>query len=171
VEIHLVPVPITGKGKVRMDRLSGLVPAVLFRLAAAITAYRGVITGSATGSPPPEVLHQLRIQCKTFRYTTAMLRPLLGQPADDLIRAFKRLQDLLGAIHDHDLLIWALSQGVKAAPMGSSIDAALLSVRQKRDSLIEEFLAVWNEMDAAWFARWIGKSIMAAYPPDTEKDG
>jgi len=158
LEVQLAPVPISEKGKVRMDRLGSVASAVLFRLAAAITAYRGVITRT-TGHPSPEILHQLRIQCKAFRYTAAMLRPLLRQQADDMIRAFKQLQDLLGAIHDQDFLILTLSQMKRAAWIDESVDAALLSVHQKRQALLEEFLAFWDRMDEAWFNRQIGASI------------
>lgn len=171
VEILLAPVPISEKGRVRMDRLGSVAPAVLFRLAAAITAYRGVITRSAGGATPPEILHQLRIQCKTFRYTTAMLRPLLGQPADDMIRAFKQLQDLLGAIHDQDFLILTLSRMERAASMDSAIDAALESVQQKRQALLEDFLAVWDSMDEAWFTRRIGASILEGCSQETANGG
>lgn len=159
-EIHLAPVPISDKGQVRMDCLGSVAPAVLFRLAAAITAYRGVITHSAGDTPPPEILHQLRIQCKAFRYTAAMLRPLLGQPAEDMIRAFKQLQDLLGTIHDQDFLVLTLSRMEKAASMDEPIDAALDSVQQKRQVLLEEFLTLWDNMDEAWFTRQIGASIL-----------
>ena len=51
---------------------------------------------------PPSVsaLHALRIDCKALRYSLEPVEHMLGEEASELIQHLKRLQDLLGDLHD-----------------------------------------------------------------------
>jgi CHAD domain-containing protein len=49
-----------------------------------------------------EELHDMRIAAKRLRYVLEMAEPVLGKPARDGARDAKKLQDVLGEIHDCD---------------------------------------------------------------------
>lgn len=49
-----------------------------------------------------EELHDMRIAAKRLRYVLEMSEPVLGEPAKAGARRAKKLQDLLGEIHDCD---------------------------------------------------------------------
>jgi CHAD domain-containing protein len=50
--------------------------------------------------PPDEVLHALRIRGKKLRYAAELAAPSGGKPVKQLVRATKRLQDVLGEHQD-----------------------------------------------------------------------
>ncbi len=52
-----------------------------------------------------EALHDMRIAAKRLRYVLETTRPAFGRPAADGARAARRLQDLLGEIHDCDVML------------------------------------------------------------------
>ena len=49
-----------------------------------------------------EDLHDMRIAAKRLRYVLEMSEPVLGAPASKAAKQCKKLQDLLGEIHDCD---------------------------------------------------------------------
>ena len=53
----------------------------------------------------PERLHQVRIAVKKLRYALEIVRDLSGSRAEARIRILKRSQDLLGRMHDLEVLI------------------------------------------------------------------
>jgi CHAD domain-containing protein len=75
-----------------------VVPAMLIKRYTRIRAFEPLF---ATGELlPAATLHQLRLQCKRFRYTLEFAQPLLGTAGEQLILALKALQDQLGALND-----------------------------------------------------------------------
>ena len=52
-----------------------------------------------------EALHDMRIAAKRLRYVLELTEPVFGEPAKDGARAARRLQDLLGEIHDCDEML------------------------------------------------------------------
>jgi CHAD domain-containing protein len=62
----------------------------------------------------PERLHQVRIAVKKLRYALEIVRDLSGSRAEARIRALKQSQDLLGRMHDIEVLI-ARTRGLQAA--------------------------------------------------------
>ena len=62
----------------------------------------------------PDRLHQVRIAVKKLRYALEMVRDLSGSRAEARIRVLKRSQDLLGRMHDLEVLI-ARTRGLQAA--------------------------------------------------------
>lgn len=62
----------------------------------------------------PERLHQVRIAVKKLRYALEIARELSGSRAVARIRALKRAQDLLGRLHDLEVLI-ARTRGIQAS--------------------------------------------------------
>jgi CHAD domain-containing protein len=60
---------------------------------------------NAAGIYLPDRLHQVRIAVKKLRYTLEIARDLSGSRATARIRRLKRVQDLLGRMHDLEMLI------------------------------------------------------------------
>jgi hypothetical protein len=52
-----------------------------------------------------EDLHDMRIAAKRLRYVLELTAPVFGEPADEGAKRAKKLQDLLGEIHDCDVTI------------------------------------------------------------------
>jgi hypothetical protein len=52
-----------------------------------------------------EALHDMRISAKRLRYTLELFRPQFGKAGDRQIERVKKLQELLGTLHDHDVRI------------------------------------------------------------------
>ena len=51
-----------------------------------------------------ETLHDMRIAAKRLRYVLELTEPALGRPAADGARTARKIQDLLGEIHDCDVM-------------------------------------------------------------------
>jgi CHAD domain-containing protein len=52
-----------------------------------------------------EDLHDMRIAAKRLRYVLELTAPVFGEPAEQAAKRAKKLQDLLGEIHDCDVTI------------------------------------------------------------------
>lgn len=128
---------------------------------------------------PREVtaLHNMRIAAKRLRYVLELTAPALGSAAEAGARAAKRLQDLLGEIHDCDEAIPVVERHVerlraedvatvreRAGGDQDDLDAALVAdaphrrryrglaaldtyLRARRDVLYERFIAEWSDLD------------------------
>ena len=69
---------------------------------------------NASGIYLPDRLHEVRIAIKKLRYAMELTRELSGSRAVARIRALKKAQDLLGRMHDLEVLI-AHTRGVQGA--------------------------------------------------------
>lgn len=49
-------------------------------------------------------LHRMRIAAKRLRYTLELFEPVVGKSLSEAIEAMKEVQELLGSIHDLDVL-------------------------------------------------------------------
>ena len=76
----------------------------------------------------PERLHDVRISLKKLRYAVELSHEVTGRRADADIRTLKRGQDLLGRMHDLQVLIDR--------------------VRQLQASLAPPNVAIWRDLDA-----------------------
>jgi CHAD domain-containing protein len=81
-----------------------------------------------------EAQHDLRIAAKRLRYVLEIFASCLGGEAKAARDAAKRLQSVLGDLHDCDLML------VKVEQIGSV--AAVL--RGRRARLFEEFVELWQ---------------------------
>lgn len=100
---------------VRLDELRGL-------------ADRALAPGAG------EAQHDMRIAAKRLRYVLEIFASCLGEEADEARRAAKRLQAILGDLHDCDLML------IRVEQIGSV--AALL--RERRERLFHEFVELWQ---------------------------
>jgi CHAD domain-containing protein len=75
---------------------------------------------NAAGIYLPDRLHDVRIAVKKLRYAMELVRDLSGSRAMAAIRTLKEAQDLLGRMHDLEILI-ARTRAVQGSPIGTNL--------------------------------------------------
>ncbi len=75
---------------------------------------------NAAGIYLPDRLHEVRIAVKKLRYAMELARELSGSRAMAAIRTLKQAQDLLGRMHDLEVLI-ARTRAVQGSPSGTNL--------------------------------------------------
>ena len=128
--------------------------AILRRLQAVLAA-AATIRGPQSGAE----LHATRIAVKRLRYTLQAFAPLYADTLNEAIRTARRLQDVLGNLHDCDVWVEALPQFLKeekartlayfgdAEPFEALVPGvmALRDQRQhRRGKYYEQFEALWR---------------------------
>jgi CHAD domain-containing protein len=88
----------------RGPRDPGRAAAAMARAARRADGLRAAIDNAA-GIYLPDRLHQVRIAVKKLRYALELARDLSGSRAIARIRTLKRVQELLGRMHDLEMLI------------------------------------------------------------------
>jgi CHAD domain-containing protein len=101
----------------RLDELRALAPAALEPSAA--TAQ-----------------HDLRIAAKRLRYVLEIAGPCFGPEAPAVRDAAKRLQGVLGEIHDCDVML----------PRAEGIESLCALLRTRRELLFRQFSDYWREV-------------------------
>jgi hypothetical protein len=134
--------------------------------------------GSKALDPSDEkALHDTRIAAKRLRYVLEMHTPLFGEPAARAAKQARKLQDLLGEIHDCDELLPVVRRHVermraddtaavraKAGGLAEDLDPELLReaphrahyrglevldvyTRTRREVLYARFLREWRRLE------------------------
>lgn len=85
-------------------------------------------------SHPPPAVHRLRIACRRARYLCEFFAPILGKDTADLALKLKAMQDVLGDIHDLDVLTAELEREHVAVP-----PALVKSLAKRRTRLLRRF--------------------------------
>ncbi|MER7010998.1 CHAD domain-containing protein [Saccharopolyspora sp. NPDC000359] len=107
--------------------------------------------------PADQQLHALRIRGKRVRYTAELAQPVLGRPAQQLIRAARHFQDVLGEHQDACVAeerVRALLSG-----LGHGVDAAVAFVAGR---LVERERTRRAERRAQWVPAWEALAEAAA---------
>lgn len=84
-------------GGPRPQRVSQVLPGILYKDMGAVWSFEGQIGGVET---PLATFHALRKACKGLRYTLEFFEGVLGAGAKPLIKTVKKLQDHLGDLQD-----------------------------------------------------------------------
>lgn len=85
-------------------------------------------------SHPPPAVHRLRIACRRARYLCEFFAPILGKETAALALKLKTMQDVLGDIHDLDVLTAELEREHIAVP-----PALVKSLVKRRARLLRQF--------------------------------
>ena len=129
-----------------------------------------------------DALHDMRIAAKRLRYVLEMSEPVLGQPAKTGAKQARRIQDLLGEIHDCDEAVPRVLAHVKqlraedtdavaaaAGPRAKDVEPVALRkaphrrryaglesyvayLRARREVLHGEFVRYWRRLEGRHFA-------------------
>lgn len=86
--------------------------------------------------------HDMRIAAKRLRYVLEIVGPCFGPEAGAAREAARRLQDVLGEIHDCDVML----------PRAWGIESMRVNLRERRERRFEEFAGLWRETTPAWAA-------------------
>jgi CHAD domain-containing protein len=94
-------------------------------------------------------LHRMRIAAKKLRYTLEIFRPWhKGKHFDGYIRASRDIQDILGDVHELDLLIEVLFGFLKGPDKGLKGAAAYLTreCAGLRKGVYDKFVSLWKNL-------------------------
>jgi CHAD domain-containing protein len=78
--------------------------------------------------------HDMRIAAKRLRYALEIVGPCIGEEARAARDAAKRLQSVLGDLHDCDLML----------PKVEDIDSLAAVLRARRERLFHDFVVLWQ---------------------------
>jgi CHAD domain-containing protein len=132
---------------VKARRIEGLDPAgplrsnaariVLTRLEELRSFAPAALEPSATAAQ-----HDMRIAAKRLRYVLEIVAPCFGPEADAGRDAAKRLQGVLGDVHDCDVML----------PRAGDIESLRDLLRARRELLYRRFAELWRDEADAWAA-------------------
>ena len=134
------------------DRCRG---AILRRLQAVLAA-----AATIRGPHSNTELHATRITVKRLRYTMQAFAPLYPDTFNDAIRTARRLQDVLGNVHDCDVWVETLPHFLEEEkrrtlayfgnddpfePLVAGVTALRSERQQRREKYYREFEALWQK--------------------------
>jgi len=148
-----------------------------------------------------EALHDMRIAAKRLRYVLELVAPLYGDAAAEGAKRAKKLQDLLGEIHDCDESIPRVERHIThmrledaaalrdaAKPGASDLDPAVARVaphrlhyrgleallaytRARRDVLYARFLREWEQLEQDDFSAQLRAALVTVDIEEVTPDG
>ena len=92
-----------------------------------------VLAGPAQDPAASRAQHDLRIAAKRLRYVLEITGPCIGPEAEAAHSAAKQLQELLGEIHDCDVML----------PNAEGIESLQALLRTRRELLLRRFQEFW----------------------------
>lgn len=81
-----------------------------------------------------DLVHELRKATKRARYTSALLVPSMGKPAERLGRQLQRLQDLLGERQDSAVVRALLTDVLHESPLDSASERAVRQLMAREEA-------------------------------------
>lgn len=105
-----------------------------------------------------EELHNMRISIKRLRYTMEFFSVNYDTPSKyeewpGFIDTIIEIQDILGDIHDNDVVLETLTEYKNNHPSTDmiGIETLITRTREKRDAEYERFLKRWEHLSTAGF--------------------
>jgi CHAD domain-containing protein len=94
--------------------------------------------------------HDMRIAAKRLRYVLEVTGFCFGDPAESARRRARELQDILGEMHDCDVMLPRIERH-QAALGSDDFGLRLLAndLRERRERLFERFTRFWAEQEEA----------------------
>jgi CHAD domain-containing protein len=116
-----------------LDPSGPLMPNVGRIVSVRLDELRG-FAGSALAPGASEAQHNMRIAAKRLRYVLEIFGPCLGDEAKAARSAAKRLQSVLGDLHDCDLMLSKVER----------IGSVAVVLRRRRERLFHDFVELWQ---------------------------
>ncbi len=96
---------------------------------------------SKSYDPSPAALHRLRSRVRKARYVGELTQPVIGEPAAELTRLFKRIADALGTVHDMDVVLEREGHGGVKRPAWLT-----RHVKAQRTKHMKRFVRAWEQL-------------------------
>jgi CHAD domain-containing protein len=110
--------------------------------------------------------HKIRIAIKHLRYALEIYAPLYGNGFSHEINRLKKMQDVLGEMHDCDVWVEHLS----GMSTDEGIREFLAKVKAERKMLYREFLVQWKKSEAEKLFDKVKDAAVAMYNHERRKD-
>ena len=100
-----------------------------------------------------EELHNMRISIKRLRYTMEFFAINYDKHFTDLIETIIDLQDVLGDVHDNDVVLEVLTEYKENCQSAElpGVDTLIVRTRETRNADYHAFLEKWEQLSAAGF--------------------
>jgi CHAD domain-containing protein len=105
-----------------------------------------------------EALHDMRIAAKRLRYLLEVMEPALGPGAGRGAKRAREVQDLLGELHDCDVMLPRVQARMDALgggpgdPAYRALAVLAADIRSRRAAGFERFRALWARLEPEPFA-------------------
>ena len=100
-------------------------------------------------------LHDMRIAAKRLRYLLELTEPCFGEPAADGAKVARQLQDLLGEIHDCDVMSERVRDRADGIPLDDArylgLEALASFIEARRRVLHRKFVDLWTSLERDGF--------------------
>lgn len=110
-----------------------------------------------------EALHDLRIATKRLRYLLEITEPCFGKPAHDGAKVARSLQDVLGEIHDCDVMSERVRSRAESIPVADprylGLEALASYLDARRRVLHRQFLELWSRLEQKGFRARLGEGL------------
>lgn len=110
-----------------------------------------------------ETLHDMRIAAKRLRYVLELFAPAFGPYAATAAKQAKKLQDVIGEIHDCDVTRPQLAALRAELPADDPAQRGLRTydtlLAERRDALFGDFLKRWARLEATGFRERLSEAI------------
>jgi len=136
----------------KAQRVTGLEPELALaeaarRIVAVRTAELYAFVPEALGQNATSAMHDMRIAAKRLRYLLELVGFCFGEVGEEARARARELQDVLGEIHDCDVMLERIAASREAEPEG--FDALAARFRARRDVEFARFSALWAETEAS----------------------
>ncbi len=128
------------------------------------------IRSAILGENDVEGLHNLRIAVKKLRYALEILGFAIGESAAENLSFFKKLQTVLGDLHDRDVFLEVVKERYEtlekqtfATLLLSGYESVFIHLVKERRQFYEKYLKIFGE---AKFAEW-RKRVVPPLPKKT----
>jgi CHAD domain-containing protein len=134
----------------KAQRVAGLEPTMALadaarRIVAVRTAELYAFVPEALGEGAVGALHDMRIAAKRLRYLLELVGFCFGAVGEEGRLRAKALQEVLGEIHDCDVMLERIAASRAGEPTG--FDALSARFRARRASKVERFRTLWSSIE------------------------
>jgi CHAD domain-containing protein len=135
------------------------------RIVAIRTAELYAFVPEALDEDAVTAMHDMRIAAKRLRYLLEMVGVCFGEVGEEARGRAKALQEVLGDIHDCDVMLARIEHSRAAAPDG--FDALATRFREDRARAFARFEALWSQIEAGGLRDRLLATTFSSPPQET----
>jgi CHAD domain-containing protein len=159
-----IPLPTATHNDHRPYQIGQILPHLIYAQLGVIRGYETVFDNASITT-----LHELRIQCKHFRYLLEFFKSVLGEDIQPVITALKSLQDALGKLNDDYVALQILeplkasTDEKKQATIAPDLKQVLATYRETRLAHIQidnaTIKTAWEAFNTSEMRQFIAKAV------------